>query len=106
MPASDIPQQEPRPRDGDGVHAVNVTSERLPLIDVLDRVLDKGIVITYDVSVSVVGLRVFDFVGNTVVASFDTYLRFAETPDTDGQQIDALTSAADAYLRSLSPTHH
>ena len=106
MAASDVPQQEPRPRDGDGVHAVNVTSERLPLIDVLDRVLDKGIVITYDVSVSVVGLRVIDFVGNTVVASFDTYLRFADRSSAEGQQIDALTSAADAYLRSVSADRH
>ena len=106
MAASDIPQQEPRPRDGDGVHAVNVTSERLPLIDVLDRVLDKGIVISYDVAVSVVGLRVIEVVGKTVVASFDTYLRFADRGSAEGQQIDALTSAADAYLRSVSADRH
>jgi hypothetical protein len=106
MVASNVPEQESRTDESEAVSAVNVTSERLPLIDVLDRVLDKGIVITYDVSVSIVGLRVIEVVGKTVVASFDTYLRFADRSSAEGQQIDALTSAVEAYLRSVSADRH
>ena len=106
MVASNFPEQDSPTAEDDAVRAVNVTSERLPLIDVLDRVLDKGIVITYDVSVSIVGLRVIEVAGKTVVASFDTYLRFADRGSVEGQQIDALTSAADAYLRSVSVDRH
>jgi hypothetical protein len=87
----------------DGVHAINAASDRLPLIDVLDRVLDKGIVITYDIGIAVVGLRVIEIHGNTIVASIETYLHRWEPRATDGEQVDAFTSAADEYLRGLGP---
>jgi hypothetical protein len=56
--------------------------ERAPggtsLIDVLDRVLDKGIVIDAWVRVSLVGIDLITVDARVVVASIDTYLRYAE----------------------------
>src|SRR5438067_1379436 len=48
------------------------------LIDVLDRVLDKGIVIDAWVRVSLVGIDLITVEARVVVASIDTYLRYAE----------------------------
>ena len=56
--------------------------ERAPggtsLIDVLDRILDKGIVIDAWVRVSLVGIDLITVEARIVVASIDTYLRYAE----------------------------
>src|SRR5713101_58343 len=56
--------------------------ERAPggtsLIDVLDRVLDKGIVIDAWVRISLVGIDLITVEARVVVASIDTYLRYAE----------------------------
>ena len=48
------------------------------LIDVLDRVLDKGIVIDAWVSVSLVGIDLITVEARVVVASIDTYLKYSE----------------------------
>ena len=48
------------------------------LYDVLDLILDKGLVIDAYVRVSVIGIEVLTIDGRIVVASVDTYLRFAE----------------------------
>jgi hypothetical protein len=48
------------------------------LIDVLDRVLDKGIVIDAWVRVSLVGIDLITVEARVVVASIETYLRYAE----------------------------
>src|SRR5437660_10171034 len=60
--------------------------ERAPggssLIDVLDRVLDKGIVIDAWVRISLVGIELITVEARVVVASIDTYLRFAEQVGT------------------------
>lgn len=48
------------------------------LIDVLDRVLDKGIVIDAWVRVSLVGIDLVTVEARIVVASIDTYLRYSE----------------------------
>ena len=56
--------------------------ERAPggtsLIDVLDRVLDKGIVIDAWVRVSLVGIDLITVEARVVVASIDTYLKYSE----------------------------
>lgn len=56
--------------------------ERAPggtsLIDVLDRILDKGIVIDAWVRISLVGIDLITVEARVVVASIDTYLRYAE----------------------------
>jgi gas vesicle structural protein len=48
------------------------------LADVLDVVLDKGIVIDAYVRVSVIGIELLTIDARIVIASVDTYLRFAE----------------------------
>ena len=48
------------------------------LIDVLDRVLDKGIVIDAWVRVSLVGIDLITVEARVVIASIDTYLKYAE----------------------------
>jgi gas vesicle structural protein len=60
--------------------------ERAPagtsLIDVLDRVLDKGIVIDAYVRVSLVGIDLLTVEARIVVAAIDTYLKYAEVVGT------------------------
>jgi hypothetical protein len=48
------------------------------LVDVLDRVLDKGIVIDAWVRVSLVGIDLITVEARVVVASIHTYLKYAE----------------------------
>jgi gas vesicle structural protein len=59
-----------------------VAVERHPggtsLIDVLDRILDKGIVIDAWVRISLVGIDLITVEARIVVASIDTYLKYAE----------------------------
>lgn len=48
------------------------------LVEVLDRVLDKGIVIDAWVRVSLVGIELVTVEARVVIASVDTYLRYAD----------------------------
>ncbi len=48
------------------------------LADVLDVILDKGLVIDAYVRVSVIGIELLTVDARIVIASVDTYLRFAE----------------------------
>ena len=66
------------------------------LIDVLDRVLDKGIVIDAYVRVSLVGIDLVSVEARIVVASVETYLRFAEAI--------ALTGTSSRPLPAPPPT--
>ena len=52
------------------------------LIDVLDRVLDKGIVIDAWVRVSLVGIDLITVEARVVVASIDTYIKYSEAVGT------------------------
>jgi hypothetical protein len=67
------------------------------LADVLDLILDKGLVIDAYVRVSALGIEVLTIDARIVVASVDTYLHFAEAvnrPDltqTETQGIQGLT---------------
>ncbi len=59
------------------------------LAEVLDLILDKGLVIDAYVRVSLVGIEVLTIDARIVIASVDTYLRFAEAVnrlDLTGQQ--------------------
>ena len=48
------------------------------LADVIETILDKGMVIDAYVRVSLVGIEVLTIDARVVIASVDTYLRFAE----------------------------
>ena len=78
------------------------------LIDVLDRVLDKGIVIDAWVRVSLVGIDLLTVEARVVVASIDTYIKFSEAvgqiapvsrPVLDGRTPGEL-AAENAQLRA------
>jgi hypothetical protein len=56
------------------------------LIDVLDRVLDKGIVIDAWVRVSLVGIDLVTVEARIVVASIDTYLKYSEAVGITGPE--------------------
>ena len=58
--------------------SVNRAPRPSSLADVLDVVLDKGIVIDAYVRVSLVGIELLTVDARIVIASVDTYLRFAE----------------------------
>jgi len=47
------------------------------LVDILDRILDKGLVIDVWARVSLVGIELLTVEARVVVASVDTYLRYA-----------------------------
>ncbi len=60
---------------------VRTTPSSSGLYDVLDLILDKGLVIDAYVRVSVIGIELLTVDLRVVVASVDTYLRFAEAVD-------------------------
>jgi len=64
--------------------AVERTPSGSSLIDVLDRVLDKGIVIDAWVRVSLVGIDLVTVEARIVVASIDTYLKYSEAVGITG----------------------
>ncbi|MER6675109.1 gas vesicle structural protein GvpA [Streptomyces sp. NPDC000983] len=62
------------PQGGGGVSRGSTSS----LYDVLDLILDRGLVIDVFIRVSLVGIEILKIDIRIVVASVDTYLRFAE----------------------------
>ena len=67
------------------------TATSTSAIDVLDRVLDKGIVIDAWVRVSLVGIDLITVEARVVVASIDTYLKYSEAV---GQAVPTARPAA------------
>jgi hypothetical protein len=67
------------------------------LADVVDVILDKGLVIDIYVRVSLVGIELLTIDARIVIASVDTYLRFAEAVNrldltqTQGDLLEELT---------------
>ncbi len=64
--------------------AVERVSGGSSLIDVLDRILDKGIVIDAWVRISLVGIDLITVEARIVVASIDTYLKYADAVGLTG----------------------
>jgi len=64
--------------------AVERVSGGSSLVDVLDRVLDKGIVIDAWVRISLVGIDLITVEARVVVASIDTYLKYADAVGLTG----------------------
>jgi hypothetical protein len=62
------------------------------LADVVELILDKGLVIDVFVRVSLVGIEILTIDARIVVASVDTFLRFAEA-----------TNRADLYSKGAKP---
>ncbi|QYX78196.1 gas vesicle structural protein GvpA [Streptomyces akebiae] len=66
------------PQSGGGAAAGGGGGGSGNLYDVLELVLDRGLVIDAFVRVSLVGIEILKIDARVVVASVDTYLRFAE----------------------------
>jgi hypothetical protein len=58
--------------------AVTTSMASSGLAEVLDRILDKGIVIDAWVRVSLLGLEILTVEARVVVAGVETYLKYAE----------------------------
>lgn len=58
--------------------AIEKTNSSNSLAEVIDRILDKGIVIDAWARVSLVGIELLAIEARVVIASVDTYLRYAE----------------------------
>ena len=67
------------------------------LADVIDIILDKGLVIDAYVRVSLIGIEILTIDARIVIASVDTYLRFAEA-------VGRPTSPR-AVIRRACPSH-
>jgi gas vesicle structural protein len=53
-------------------------STRISVVDVIDRVMDKGIVIEYEAHVSMLGIDLWTTIeAHVVMASIDTFIRYA-----------------------------
>src|SRR4051794_41434885 len=71
------------------------------LADVLNVILDKGIVIDAFVRISVIGIELITIDARIVIASVDTYLRFAEAVnrldlnETGGMGLEDLKSGGE-----------
>jgi hypothetical protein len=57
----------------------------LSLFDMVDRILDKGLIIDAYVSVSIVGIELLVIRARLVVASLETYLRYASAMGLYGE---------------------
>ena len=72
------------------------------LADVVDLILDKGLVIDAYVRVAVIGIELITIDARIVIASVDTYLRFAEAVnrlDLTQTELAGTSSAAPSMLR-------
>jgi hypothetical protein len=64
--------------------SVERVSGNSSLIDVLDRILDKGIVLDPWVRISLMGIDLMTIEDRVVVASIETCLKYAEAPGSGG----------------------
>mgnify|MGYP001616393825 FL=1 len=58
--------------------AVEKTIASSSLVEVVDRILDKGVVIDIWARVSLVGIELLAIEARIVIASVETYLKYAE----------------------------
>lgn len=56
--------------------ARQLAPQQLTIVDLIDRILDKGVVITGDITISVVGVDLLSLKINLVIASLETAKRY------------------------------
>ncbi len=84
--------------------AIERVSGGSSLIDVLDRVLDKGIVIDAWVRISLVGIDLISEQARVVVASSETYLRYADSGGISGAvSFPSLEKLAEKDVVAMKP---
>lgn len=62
------------------------------LVEVVDRILDKGIVIDAWVRVSLVGIEILAIEARVVIASVETFLKYAEAVGLTMSQEEKVTA--------------
>ena len=68
------------------------------LADVVELILDKGLVIDAYIRIAVIGIELITIDARIVIASVDTYLRFAEAVNRlDLRQVDDSKSVPDLF---------
>jgi len=75
--ASECGRRKPERRTNN-MAKVNKSTDSSSLAEVVDRILDKGIVIDAWVKVSLVGIELLSIEARVVIASVETYLKYAE----------------------------
>ncbi|MCH9730884.1 MAG: gas vesicle structural protein GvpA [Actinomycetia bacterium] len=58
--------------------AIESANSSSSLVEVVDRILDKGVVVDAWVRVSLVGIELLAIEARVVIASVDTWLKYAE----------------------------
>ncbi|MEK6790206.1 MAG: gas vesicle structural protein GvpA [Deltaproteobacteria bacterium] len=66
--------------------AVEKTMASSSLVEVVDRILDKGVVIDAWARVSLVGIEILAIEARVVVASVETFLKYAEAVGLTAQE--------------------
>lgn len=84
--------------------AVERVSGGSSLIDVLDRVLDKGIVIDAWVRISLVGIDLITVEARVVVASIYTYLKYADAVGLTGLVSRPQLAGVEEETETVEPT--
>lgn len=83
--------------------AVEKVNSSSSLAEVIDRILDKGIVIDAWVRVSLVGIELLAIEARVVIASVETYLKYAEAVGLTSQAAvpavpgEPIPTTADVY---------
>ena len=69
---------------------VEKTNASSSLVEVIDRILDKGIVVDALVRVSLVGIEILSIEARVVIASVETFLKYAKAVGlTEDEEIAA-----------------
>jgi gas vesicle structural protein len=83
--------------------AVVYAPRRGTLYDVLELILDRGMVIDVFIRVSLVGIEILKIDARIVVASVDTYLRFAEAVNRVNLEFDRTSQTVPELLGETAP---
>jgi gas vesicle structural protein len=82
--------------------SINRAPRPSSLADVLEVVLDKGIVIDAYVRVALVGIELITIDARIVIASVDTYLRFAEAVNRLDLQPDGQVTGLPGLMKEIT----
>jgi gas vesicle structural protein len=81
-----------------GMARLQKSTDSSSLAEVVDRILDKGIVIDAWVKISLVGIELITIEARVVVASVETYLKYAEAVGLTASAAAPAYSIRDASL--------
>ena len=81
---------------------VQKSTDSSSLAEVVDRILDKGIVIDAWVKVSLVGIELLSIEARVVIASVETYLKYAEAIGLTASAAPRRKGVAAAENRSVT----